>query len=158
LYSESILNKFPGIFEWLAIQKVNERVLMIIMMIVAFINLATVVLILILDRSSMIGTLKSMGARDGIIMRVFVYLASGLVIKGMIIGNILALILIWLQDRYHLITLNQSDYYLSYAPVKLEIPQLFLINVFAFIIITIFLFVPSLLISRIKPINTLKFS
>ena len=158
LYSESIRTKFPAIFEWLELQKVNENVLMIIMLIVAFINMATVVLILILDRSSMIGTLKSMGARDSTIMRIFVFLSSGLVIKGMIIGNILALLLIWLQDTYHLIKLNQSDYYLSYAPVHLGWSQLLFINAFTFVIIALFLFIPSFLISRIKPINTLKFS
>ena len=158
LYSESIKSKFPGIFEWLKLQQVNEYVLLIIMLIVAFINLSTVMIILILDRAKMIATLKSLGARTFQIMRIFIYLIGGIIIKGFLIGNLLAFVLAWLQDRYHLITLNQADYYLSYAPVQFDVPKILLINLFSFAIILVFMIVPALVISGIKPVKTLRFA
>ncbi len=158
LYSESIRSKFPGIFQWLDLQQVNEYVLLIIMLIVAFINLSTVMIILILDRAKMIATLKTLGSRTFQVMRVFVYLIGRIVIKGFIIGNLLAFTIGWLQHRFHFIKLNQADYYLSYAPVDFDLPKIILINLFAFIVILLFMTIPALLISRIKPVKTLRFS
>ena len=158
LYSESIRTKFPGIFQWLEMQQVNEWVLLVIMLIVAFINLSTVMIILILDRSKMIASLKAMGSRTMVIMQIFIYLMGGILIKGFLLGNVLALIIGSLQHHFKFITLNQADYYLSYAPVAFNASRIMLINVFAFIVILIFMFIPALLIARIKPVKTLRFS
>ncbi len=158
LYSESIRNKFPGIFEWLDLQQVNERVLLIIMLIVAFVNLSTVMIILILDRIKMVAILKSLGARTVQIMQVFIYVIGGIVLKGFIIGNGLALVLGLLQHKYQFIKLNQADYYLSYAPVEFDLFKILLINTLAFILIISFMIIPSIIISSVKPVKTLRFN
>jgi lipoprotein-releasing system permease protein len=158
LYSESIKSKFPGIFEWLKLQQVNEYVLLIIMLIVAFINLSTVLIILILDRAKMVATLKSLGARTFEVMRIFIYVIGGIIIKGFLLGNVLAFLLCFLQDKFRIVKLNQADYYLSYAPVEFDIPKILLINVFAFIVILLFMIIPALVISSIKPVKILRFA
>ena len=158
LYSETIRSKFPGIFQWLDLQKVNEQVLLVIMLVVAFINLSTVMIILILDRAKMVAVLKSIGARSSTVMSVFIYLISGVILKGFIIGNALAFALGFLQHHFRFIKLNQADYYLSYAPVEFDLPRILLINGFAFVVILLFMFIPALVITGIKPVKTLRFS
>jgi len=158
LYSESVRSKFPGIFEWLDLQKINERVLLIIMLIVAFINLSTVMIILILDRVKMVATLKALGARTRSIMYIFVHVIGRIVIKGFLIGNGIALLLALLQYKFRFITLPQEDYYLSFAPVEFNLMKIVLINLFAFAIILIFMIVPALVVSGVKPVKTLRFN
>nr|MDQ3017734.1 FtsX-like permease family protein [Bacteroidota bacterium] len=117
LYAENIREKFPSLFEWLALQDINTIVIIGLMLAVAIINMITALLILILERTQMIGILKSMGSRDASIRQVFLWFAMFITIGGIVIGNILGLGLAFLQDHFRFIKLDEADYYLDYAPV-----------------------------------------
>lgn len=157
LYAESIREKFPSLFEWLELQDINTVVIIALMLAVAIINMITALLILILERTQMIGILKSMGAKDQSIRSVFIWFALYITLGGILLGNFLGLSIAWLEDRYHFIKLNEADYYLSYAPVKVLPWHLLAINMGAFTVIGICLLAPSLLVSKINPIKTIHY-
>lgn len=158
LYAESIREKFPSLFEWLGLQDINTIVIIVLMLVVAIINMITALLILILERTQMIGILKSMGARDGSIRYVFIWFALYITIGGIVLGNMLGLGLAWLEDRFHFIKLNEADYYLDYAPVMVLPWHLAVVNIGALVIIGICLFAPSFLVSKINPVKTIHFN
>ncbi len=157
LYVETIREKFPSLFEWLELQDVNTVVIIGLMLAVAIMNMITALLILILERTQMIGVLKSLGARDGSIRRVFLWFAMLITTGGILLGNILGLGLAWLQDRYKFIRLDEADYYLDYAPTMVLPWHLLAVNVGSLVIIALCLFGPSFLVSRISPVRTLHF-
>ena len=158
MYAESIREKFPSLFEWLELQDINTIVIIVLMLAVAIINMITALLILILERTQMIGILKSMGARDGSIRYVFIWFALYITIGGIVLGNIIGLGLAWLQHRFHLVRLNEADYYLDYAPVYVLPWHLLVVNVGALVIIGICLLAPSFLVGKINPIKTIHFN
>ena len=125
LTSESIRRKFREIFEWLDLQDVNEVVILSLMIIVAIINMMTALLILILDRTNMIGTLKAMGSSDWAIQKVFLYYAAYIITIGLFWGNFIGIGLSVLQDRFGFIKLSEENYYLSVAPIELEFWPIF---------------------------------
>ncbi|MFZ1678985.1 MAG: FtsX-like permease family protein [Saprospiraceae bacterium] len=158
LYAENIKEKFPSLFEWLELQDINTIVIIGLMLAVAIINMITALLILILERTQMIGILKSMGARDKSIRQVFLWFAMFITIGGILIGNVLGLGLALLEDKYHFIKLNEADYYLNYAPVMVMPWHLLVVNIGALVIIGICLIAPSFLVSKINPIKTIHFN
>lgn len=157
LLSVSIREKFPSIFEWLELQDYNEIVILVLMLAVAIINMITALLVLVLERSTMIGILKALGAGNGRIRSVFLYHAAVITLYGMFWGNLLGLGFCWLQDRYHLIKLNEADYYLSYAPVKVQWLMVLGINAGTLAITLIFLLLPSFVVSGIAPVRAIRF-
>ena len=157
LYAESIREKFPSLFEWLELQDINTVVIIGLMLAVAIINMITALLILILERTQMIGILKSMGAKDKNIRYVFLWFGLFITIGGMLIGNLLGLGLAWLQDRFRFIKLEESDYYLDYAPVMVLPWHLVAVNLGALVMIGLCLVAPSYLVSKINPIKTIHF-
>ncbi len=157
LYSETIRTKFPSIFEWLKLQDINEDLLLWLMLVVAIINMITALLILILERTHMIGVLKALGSTNWQIRKVFVYNAAYIIFFGLIIGNILGLGICFVQDQTHFITLDEASYYLSYAPVKFNWGSVILINIFCFYTTVLFLVLPTYIITNINPIKTLRF-
>ncbi|MEM9547449.1 MAG: FtsX-like permease family protein [Bacteroidota bacterium] len=156
-YSQSIRSKFPSIFEWLKLQDINEDLLLGLMLVVAIINMITALLILILERTHMIGLLKSLGSTNWQIRKVFVYNAAYIILYGLVIGNVLGLGICFIQDQTHFITLDEASYYLSYAPVKFNWGSVLLINLSCFFITVFFLVLPTYIITRIDPIKTLRF-
>lgn len=158
LYAENIKEKFPSLFEWLELQDINTIVIIGLMLAVAIINMITALLILILERTQMIGILKSMGARDASIRQVFLWFAMFITIGGILIGNVLGLGLAFLQDHYRFIKLNEADYYLDYAPVMVMSWHLLVVNIGALVLIGICLIAPSFLVSKINPIKTIHFN
>ena len=106
LYIEPISQKFPAIFDWVDLQNINERVLVILMLIVAMINLVTVLLILILERLTMVGILKALGATDGMIRSIFIRLTLRILVWGMVIGNVVALSVGMIQSRFQIMKLD----------------------------------------------------
>ncbi len=157
LYSETIQEKFPNIFEWLKLQDINEKIILLLMAIVALINLITVLLILILERTKMVGILKSIGASSWLIRKIFVYHASYIMILGMLIGNILGLGIAYIQKFTGFIKLDENNYYLDTAPIDINYMHVAEINVSAFIICFLTLLLPSILVAKIKPVDALKF-
>ncbi len=157
LYSETIREKFPNIFEWLALQDINKSFILGMVLLVCLINMATMLLILILERTHMIGVLSALGMNVWEQRKIFIYFAAKILLQGMLLGNLIGIGLALLQKRYKFITLSEQDYYLNYAPVKLDWISILLINGIFFIVVVLFLFIPSYFISRIRPIDALKF-
>ncbi|MEY3052695.1 MAG: hypothetical protein RLY31_2480 [Bacteroidota bacterium] len=157
LYSESVREKFPAIFEWLALQDINEVVILALMVVVALINMVTALMILILERTNMIGILKALGMRNWDIRKVFLYHSAYIVGLGLFWGNLLGIGCCWLQERYGLIRLDEENYYLSVAPVELSWVHILLLNGGALLVILSFLTIPSWLVSRISPLKAIRF-
>lgn len=157
MYTETITAKYPAIFEWLKLQDINMVVILILMVIVAVINMITALLILILERTNMVGTLKSLGASNWQIRKVFLINAGYIILFGLLIGNILGLSLCFLQDKFHFIKLDEANYYLSYAPVLISTWKVILLNLLCFITTVIFLIIPSYLVTKISPVKALRF-
>lgn len=157
LKSESVREYFPNIFTWLSLLDVNTRVLLILMMIVGVINMITALLIMILERTNMIGMLKAFGMTDYSVMKIFLYNALYLVGIGLLLGNILGLGLAFIQQYTHVFKLNQGSYYLSYVPVELHFTDILLLNVATIVICFTVLILPSLLVSRISPLKAIRF-
>lgn len=157
LTNVTIKEKFPAIFEWLELQDLNEIVLLTLMLAVAIINMITALLVLVLERTNMIGILKSLGETNGRIRQIFLYHAAIITLNGIFWGNLIGLTFCFLQDRFKLIRLNEADYYLSYAPVKIQWTAVIGINVATLVITLLFLLLPSLLISKISPVRAIRF-
>lgn len=157
LYPERIQSKFPGIFEWLKLQDINEKVILQLMAVVAIINMITVLLILILERTHMIGLLKALGATNWKVQKIFLYSAAFIIAMGQLIGNAIGLGLAFLQKKFSFIKLDEANYYLDTAPIHIDWTTILTINIGAFLITLIFLIIPTFIVTRIKPVTALKF-
>ncbi|SDZ99587.1 ABC transporter permease [Pedobacter hartonius] len=157
LKSESVQEYFPNIFTWLSLLDINTKVLLILMMIVGVINMITALLIMILERTNMIGMLKAFGMTDYSVMKVFLYNAVYLVGIGLLLGNVLGLGLGFIQQFTHVFKLNQSSYYLSYVPIEFHLTDVLLLNLATLVICLVVLIVPSMLVSRVSPLKAIRF-
>ena len=156
-YSETVRTKFSEIFEWLELQNVNERVIIFLMILVALINMITALMIFVLERTRMIGVLKALGATNWSVRKIFLYNAGGIIIKGVLIGNGIAILLCLIQKYTGLLKLNEADYYLSQVPIEFNLWSMFLINSGTILVVLIFMLVPSLIITQITPVKTIQF-
>ena len=157
LYAEPITQKFPNIFQWLSLQDFNERLILWLMIIVGVINMITVLIILILERTRMIGVLKALGMQAWNIRKVFIYNAGFIILMGLLIGNIIGIGFCLLQKYYPFITLDEKSYYLSVAPIEFNVPLILIINVAIIAIILLVMIIPTMIIDRISPIKVLRF-
>ena len=148
---------YPNIFDWLNIQNVNRNVIIIIMSVVAIINLITCLLVLVLERTKMVGILKSFGTPDWHIQQIFLYHAFAITIIGIGGGLIAGVGLCWLQQTTHFIHLDESSYYVSYAPIKIVGWQVALICISTGIICFLSLIIPTLIVKNLSPVNAIKF-
>jgi lipoprotein-releasing system permease protein len=158
LYSETIKEKFKSIFQWLDLQNTNGVVIVLLMGIVAIINMMTALLILILDRTEMIGILKSMGADNWIIRKIFLFHAGIIVARGLFWGNLIGLLICWLQKNYKIVKLTEADYYLSYAPIEFHWPTIFFLNLGTLMVVVAFLIIPTYYVTKISPVKAIKLS
>ncbi|MBL7821145.1 MAG: ABC transporter permease [Saprospiraceae bacterium] len=157
LYSESIREKFPNIFEWLSLQNTNKLFILFLIMAVCLINMSTTVMILILERTHMIGVLTVLGMSPWNQRKIFLRYAARILMWSMLLGNAIGYGLCLFQKKYHLIHLSESDYYLSYAPVDLSILPILMLNLIFFIVIILSMIIPSLIIQSIRPVKALRF-
>lgn len=157
LYSETIRQKLPGIFEWLELQNVNERVILSLVLVVAIINMVTAIMILILERTNMIGILKALGSTNFSVQKIFLYHAAYIIAIGLLIGNFVGILICLIQDRFEIIKLSEADYYLSVAPIELNVWIILALNLAMGLIILLFLVIPSFLVSSITPVRAIRF-
>lgn len=157
MYSETIKQTFPSIFEWLELQNINMEVIIMLMIVVSVINMITAILILILERTNMIGLLKSMGSTDWSIRKIFLYHAFYIIAWGLFIGNIIGIGFCFLQKKFQFIKLDEANYYLSVAPIKLEWTHLLVVNLATMLVILLCLIIPSYLVAQISPLKAIRF-
>jgi lipoprotein-releasing system permease protein len=153
----NVVEKYPQIFDWLNFQDLNVVIIIILMLLVAGFNMISGLLILILEKTNMIGVLKALGSEDKIIRKVFLYQAAYLIAKGLFWGNLIGIGLAVLQLRTGLISLNPATYYLKTVPINLNLIHVLLLNAGSMAVILIMLLIPSQLVSRIMPVKAIKF-
>ncbi|MBI5010730.1 MAG: ABC transporter permease [Bacteroidia bacterium] len=153
----SIRTKYPQIFDWLNFQDINVVIIIVLMIIVAGFNMISGLLILILEKTNMIGVLKALGSDDRVIRKVFLYQAAYLILKGLLWGNVVGLGLAYLQLKTGLITLDPASYYIKTVPINLDITHIILLNAGTMVAIIIMLLVPSQLITRITPVKAIRY-
>lgn len=158
IYSTTIRNKFPGIFDWLQLQDYNEVVIIGLMVAVCLINMATVLIIFILNRLKMIGILKTLGMKNRKIGSIFLIQSARIILWGLLWGNIFGLGLAWLQYHFKFLKLNEADYYLAIAPIEFSFSGILIINLGVLVIVMLFLILPSWVVSRISPLKTITFN
>ena len=155
--SKSIREIYPNIFDWLDIQDVNRNVVFIVMGIVALINLITCLLILMLERTNMIGLLKSMGATNWTIQKIFIVYASFITLAGVGFGLIIGVGICLLQQATGFITLDEASYYITVAPIKMIWWQVAAVCAGTSVVCFISLFLPTLLIPKVNPVKAIEF-
>ena len=157
LNSVTIEEKYVNIFEWLKLFDVNIIVIMVIMIIVATINMVVALLVLILERTQMVGMLKALGANNWRVRKIFLYNAAYLIVKGLFWGNLISISLLLIQKYFGIITLRPENYYVSVAPVSIDIPSILLINFGTVVICLALLLIPSYIITKISPVKALRY-
>lgn len=153
----SITRKYYTIFEWIKIFDTNTYGIIAIMIIVAGINMITALLVLILERTQMIGILKALGSSNWTIRKVFLYNASYLIGLGLLWGNIIGLSLLFAQKYLKLFPLNPDTYYVNTAPVYISWDYIVILNIGTFIACLLMLLIPSVIISKISPVKAIRF-
>jgi lipoprotein-releasing system permease protein len=153
----NIRKKYPQIFDWLNFQDINVIIIISLMLVVAGFNMISGLLILILEKTNMIGILKALGSEDITIRRIFLYQAAYLIGKGLLWGNLIGIGLAFIQLKTGVITLDPSSYYIKTVPVNLELAHILLLNAGTMAAIIIMLLVPSQLISRITPVKAIRY-
>ncbi len=157
LYVQTIKEEQPTIFDWLDLQDVNEQVILTLMLIVSIINMVTALLILILERTNMIGTLKALGSTNWSIQQIFLFYGTIIICIGLFFGNLLGLGFSWLEQKFQFIKLSEADYYLSYAPIKFDWMTILSLNIGTLVITTLFLLLPTMIVLSITPVKALRF-
>ena len=155
--TESITRLYPQIFDWLSVLDMNVWIILLLMVIVASFNMVSGLLVLILERASMIGVLKAMGSANWSIRKVFIYLSVFLTSRGMLWGNVIGISIVLLQGIFHIIKLDPAAYYVDYVPMNFSVLHLVLLNLGTITITSLILIIPSWLISRISPDKTIRF-
>ena len=154
---DTVYNTSALYFNWLDLLDTNVIVILILMSLVSGFTLISSMFIIILERVNMIGIMKSLGATNTQIRRIFIYLTERLVIKGILWGNAIALTIIFLQSKFKLIPLDPEAYYLNYVPTEINWSYILLLNIGVIIISGLILILPSHLISTISPAKTIRF-
>ena len=149
--------KYPQIFDWLGFQDLNVAIIIVLMLIVAGFNMISGLLILILEKTNMIGILKALGSNDKTIRRTFLYQAAYLIAIGLAWGNLIEIGLALLQSTTEIISLDPTSYYLKSVPINLELTHVLLLNAGTMAIIIAMLLVPSKLISKITPVKAIRY-
>lgn len=148
---------YPTIFEWLTLLDVNTQVILILMLIVAVINMISALLIMILERTSMIGMLKALGASNWSIQQMFLLNALYLIAAGLLLGNLFGVGISYFQNYTHFFKLDQTSYYMNFVPIQLNWSDVLLLNIGTLVVCVLVLLIPSLLVSSISPVKAIRF-
>jgi lipoprotein-releasing system permease protein len=158
LNARTIKEIYPQIFDWLGLQNINAIIILTLMIIVSGMNMISTLLIIILERINMIGTLKSMGSGNVSIRKIFIYLAGYLMSRGMFWGNLIGLSFIFIQKQFGLIHLDQQSYYLSYVPVFFSLKDILLLNAGTLMVCVIMMILPTMIVTKISPLTAIRYS
>ena len=153
----SIVDHYASIFSWLQLLDFNMMVILVLMLCVSGFTMVSGLFILILERTQTIGVLKAMGATNTKIRNVFLYFAGFIIVRGLLIGDVVAIVLLLIQQKYGLIHLDPANYYVETVPVEINLWAIVLINVGTLVLTTLALVLPSYMVSRIQPSKAIKF-
>lgn len=154
---ERVSDRFIQVFEWLELLSRQVNILLGIILTVVCVNMISIVLILVMERTQMIGMLKALGASNGLVRSIFVYNGINLILKGLLLGNIFGLGLCFIQDKFKIIELNPRDYYMSFVPISWHWEIVLVLNLITLGLVTLILLLPTMAISRITPIKAIRF-
>ena len=154
----SIKEKYPQMFDWLNLTDMNVWIILILMISVAGFNMVSGLLILILERTNMIGILKAMGTRNWSIRKIFLYQSSFLISKGLLWGNIIGIVICFLQAKFQIVKLDPTSYYLDAVPINLKLWHLLALNSGTLAVTVVMLIIPSYIISKLSPEKTIRFN
>ena len=157
LDTRTIKQKYNSIFEWLSLFDFNIALIIGIMILVAGINMITALLVLILERTQMIGILKALGGGDWGIRKIFLYNAAYLIVLGLFWGNLIGLGLLFIQKYFKLFPLNPQTYYVTEVPVYIGWEYILGVNIGTLTLCVLMLLIPSIIISKISPVKAMKF-
>jgi len=153
-----IQEKYSQIFDWLNLQDMNVIIIILLMVIVAGFNMISGLLILILERTNMIGILKGLGTVDASIRRIFLYQSGYLALKGLLWGNLIGIVICFLQFKFNLVTLDPESYYLDTVPINFNAFHILLLNLGTLASTLLFLLIPSMIIARVSPEKSIRFN
>ena len=156
-YTERVDEKFVQIFDWLNLLSKNVSIFIWLILLVASFNMVSVLFILIMERTQMIGTFKALGASNSLIRRIFSYNGIRLVLKGLLVGNAIAIGFALLQDFFHIIPLDAANYYMEYVPIEWDWSVTIGLNLLTLILVSLVLIIPTAIIARIKPVTAIRF-
>ena len=157
LNSSAISERFSSIFQWISLFDFNVLIILIIMILVGVINMATALLVLILERSRMVGLLKTLGASHSMIQKIFMYNGIAIMSQGLFFGNLIGFIFYFSQKQWGWITLDPETYFVSIAPVSLAWFEVIYLNLLFLALATLLLWLPSKIVLRISPSQVLRF-
>ena len=157
LDTKTIIEKYSYIFEWLQLFDFNIIVILVVMIVVATINMVVALLVLILERTQMIGILKALGANNWSVRKIFLYNASYLILRGLFWGNLIGIAILLIQKYFGLIKLNPENYYVDQAPVYLNFGYIALLNLLTISVCFLVLLIPSYIITKISPVKAIRF-
>lgn len=155
--SQTIYETYPQIFSWLELLDINVWIIIALMICVAGFTMVSGLLIIILERTRMIGVLKALGATNADVRKVFLWFSVFIIGRGMVFGNIVGLGIVILQAKFGLITLDPLTYYVSTAPMEINIPLILLLNIATLAISVFVLIAPSYLVSHIQPAKSMRY-
>ncbi|MBZ4044659.1 ABC transporter permease [Flavobacterium hibisci] len=157
LDTKTIIEKYSYIFDWLQLFDFNIIVILAVMILVATINMVVALLVLILERTQMIGILKALGANNWTIRKIFLYNAFYLIIRGLFWGNLIGVSVLLIQQQFGIIQLNPENYYVNQAPVYINWSYIVLLNLMTIVICFLVLLIPSYIITKISPVKAIRF-
>ena len=157
LISYEASSLYPQIYDWLELQDMNVVIIIVLMLLVAGITIISMLLIIVLERTSTIGILKSMGANNAFIRRVFLQRSQRILLIGMLFGNILGVGLCLIQKYTEIIKLSPESYYLSSVPIEINLTYILLLNIGTFILWVLMMSIPTMIINNIKPSKSIRF-
>ncbi|GAA3758139.1 ABC transporter permease [Flavobacterium ginsengiterrae] len=157
LDAKTITEKYSYIFDWLQLFDFNIVVILGIMILVATINMVVALLVLILERTQMIGILKAIGANNWTVRKVFLYNAFYLIVRGLFWGNLIGIALLLIQQQFGVVHLNPENYYVNQAPVYLNFGYIALLNLLTITVCFLVLLIPSYIITKISPVKAIRF-
>ena len=156
VFASSVPSRYPQLFDWLNLLDFNVLFVLVLMMIVAGFNMISGLLITLFENISTIGVFKAMGMTDKSISKVFLSSSAALVLKGMLIGNAVALLLCLIQGQYHILKLDPKNYFVSFVPVDLDIFTVLTVDAVSFVVIMLLLLIPCAFISKVDPADTVR--